>query len=266
MTKNFLGEDTKIPQKYEPSILCPLNRLESRLKSGLEEFSDSYHGRDYWTSYETSWLNKNGIPQNKILNISYDCNSKFFVESKSLKLYLYSLNNKEFPSIESVQSLIKKDLDVSLKTDVEVQLDDRPRDIFDDTTSIDEVSLETIDKYPNSLIIEPGEEENVSETLSCSLFRSLCPVTAQPDWATIYISYKGNAIQHNGLLRYLLSYRNHQGFHEECVERIYIDILKRCRIDELCVRANFLRRGGIEINPVRTTPNYNIDVYREIRQ
>ena len=135
-----------------------------------------------------------------------------------------------------------------------------------DTSSIDEVSIENIDKYPNSLIIEPGEEENVSETLSCSLFRSLCPVTAQPDWATIYISYKGNAIQHSGLLRYLLSYRNHQGFHEECVERIYIDILKRCRIDELCVRANFLRRGGIEINPVRTTPNYNIDVYREIRQ
>jgi len=266
MSKNFLGEDTKIPQKYEPSILSPLNRLESRLKSGLEEFSDFYSGRDYWTSYETSWLDKNGIPQNKILNISYDCNSKFFVESKSLKLYLYSLNNKEFTSIESVQSLIKKDLDAALKTNVEVQLDDRPRDIFDDTRSIDEVSIAQIDQYPNSLIIEPGEEENVSEALSCSLFRSLCPVTAQPDWATIYISYRGNSIQHDGLLRYLLSYRNHQGFHEECVERIYIDILRRCRLDELSVRANFLRRGGIEINPVRTTSNYNIDIYREIRQ
>ena len=266
MKKNFLGEDIKIPQEYEPSILCPLNRLESRIKSGLEEFSDSYSGRDYWTSYETSWLNKKGIPQNKILNISYDCNSKFFVESKSLKLYLYSLNNKEFTSIESVQSLIKKDLDAALKTNVEVQLEDRPRDIFDDTRSINEVSIAQIDQYPNSLIIEPGEEENVSEALSCSLFRSLCPVTAQPDWATIYISYRGNSIQHAGLLRYLLSYRNHQGFHEECVERIYIDILRRCRLDELSVRANFLRRGGIEINPVRTTSNYNVDIYREIRQ
>ena len=89
MNNNYLGKDINIPKEYDPSILSPLSRLESRLKSGLEEFSDSYHGRDYWTSYENSWLDEKGIPQNKILNISYDCNSKFFVESKSLKLYLY---------------------------------------------------------------------------------------------------------------------------------------------------------------------------------
>ena len=129
-----------------------------------------------------------------------------------------------------------------------------------------EMSIEKIDHHPNSLIIEPGEEKNISENLSCSLFRSLCPVTAQPDWATIYISYSGNAINHSGLLRYLLSYRNHQGFHEECVERIFVDILKRCRLEKLSVKANFLRRGGIEINPIRTTPDYSTDLFREVRQ
>ena len=266
MNNNYLGKDINIPKEYDPSILSPLSRLESRLKSGLEEFSDSYHGRDYWTSYENSWLNEKGIPQNKILNISYDCNSKFFVESKSLKLYLYSLNNKEFDSIESVHALIKKDLDFALKTDVEVELNDIPREIFDNSVSIDSVSIEKIDHHPNSLIIEPGEEKNISENLSCSLFRSLCPVTAQPDWATIYISYSGNAINHSGLLRYLLSYRNHQGFHEECVERIFVDILKRCRLEELSVKANFLRRGGIEINPIRTTPDYSTELFRVVRQ
>ena len=176
------------------------------------------------------------------------------------------MNNKEFDSIESVHALIKKDLDFALKTDVEVELNDIPREIFDNSVSIDSVPIEKIDHHPNSLIIEPGEEKNISENLSCSLFRSLCPVTAQPDWATIYISYSGNAINHSGLLRYLLSYRNHQGFHEECVERIFVDILKRCRLEKLSVKANFLRRGGIEINPIRTTPDYSTELFREVRQ
>ena len=123
-----------------------------------------------------------------------------------------------------------------------------------------------MDSHPNALVLEPGDIDMLEENLSCSLFRSLCPVTAQPDWATIYIYYKGNSIQHSGLLRYLLSFRNHQGFHEECAERIFVDILKRCRLDELCVRANFLRRGGIEINPLRSTPGVKFSISREIRQ
>ena len=265
MVNTILGQDSTIPLEYDPSILSPMSRLDSRIKNGLNEFPD-FHGRDFWTSYETSWLNNKGIPQNKILNISYDCNSKFFVESKSLKLYLYSLNNKKFKSVDSVKELIKDDLDNALNTHVNVDLDALPRSILDNSTSIDDEYLDKIDSYPNSQVIEPGEKEEIREYLSCSLFRSLCPVTSQPDWATIYISYNGNAIQHDGLLRYLLSYRNHQGFHEECVERIFTDLLKRCRFNELSVRANFLRRGGIEINPIRTTSNYDIEIMRDIRQ
>ena len=265
MSNTILGQDSTIPLQYDPSILSPMSRLDSRIKNGLHEFQD-FHGRDFWTSYETSWLNNKGIPQNKILNISYDCNSKFFVESKSLKLYLYSLNNKKFKSVDSVKELIKDDLDNALNADVDVDLEIVPRSILDNSTSIDDQYLDKIDSYPNSQLIEPGEQEDIRESLSCSLFRSLCPATSQPDWATVYISYNGNSIQHDGLLRYLLSYRNHHGFHEECVERIFTDIIKRCRLKELSVRANFLRRGGIEINPIRTTPNYNIEITRDIRQ
>ena len=265
MKNKILGQDSIIPMQYDPAILSPISRLDSRIKNGLNEFSD-FHGRDFWTSYETSWLNEVGIPQNKILNISYDCNSKFFVESKSLKLYLYSLNNKKFKSIGSLRELIKDDLEKTLMTDINVDLDMLPRSISDSSISIDEEYLDKIDSFPNSQVIQLGEKEYTSENLSCSLFRSLCPVTSQPDWATIYISYNGNSIQHNGLLRYLLSYRNHQGFHEECVERIFTDLLKQCSLEELSVRANFLRRGGIEINPIRTTPNYHIEITRDVRQ
>ena len=261
----FLGKEIGIPKEYDPSVLTPLSRLDSRIKAGLDEFSSSLHGRDYWTSYETSWLNNNGVPQNCILNISYNCDSKFFIESKSLKLYLYSLNNEKFESTDFVKKLICSDLERILKTDVEVELAKSPRIIEENYFLLDNIEIAKIDSHPNSLVIEPGEDE-VSEKLSCSLFRSLCPVTSQPDWATIYISYSGTAIKHPSLLQYLLSYRNHQGFHEECVERIFIDINKRCRLTELSVRANFLRRGGIEINPVRTTEGIKIHISREIRQ
>lgn len=261
----LLGRTSEIPKEYDPSILTPLSRLDSRIKSGLGEHSSILQGRDFWTSYEASWLNIQGIPQNKILNISYNSNSKFFVESKSLKLYLFSLNNKKFETHEDVKNLICGDLQTLLKTEVEVELVQSPRPIKSNYLSLDSLKIEKIDNHPNSLALESGDDD-ISEDLSCSLFRSLCPVTSQPDWATIYISYSGLRILHKGLLQYLLSYRNHQGFHEECVERIFIDINKRCRINQLSVRANFLRRGGIEINPVRTTPGFKINMFREERQ
>jgi len=260
-----LGKNSHIPLEYDPKILTPLNRLDSRIKAGFQDLGYDFYGYDHWTSYETSWLNKNGKPNNRILNISYKCNSKFFVESKSLKLYLYSLNNKKFNELTEVEQLIKTDLEEALKTEVYIELNELPRKIEENSNSIDSLEIDKIDTHPNALSIQPGEDD-IEESLSSSLFRSLCPVTAQPDWATVYINYKGNSIDHKSLLRYLLSYRNHQGFHEECVERIFLDILKRCRLDDLTVRANFLRRGGIEINPVRTTSQKPSMISREVRQ
>jgi 7-cyano-7-deazaguanine reductase len=136
-----------------------LSRLDSRKKSGLEDYSIILNGRDFWTSYEVSWLNERGMPQNKILNISYSSDSKFFVESKSLKLYLYSLNNEKFDCLESIQDLIKKDLEEALKTEVEVELNQNPRDIEGEWSSLDQLEIEQIDSHPNSLVIEPDDQE-----------------------------------------------------------------------------------------------------------
>ena len=127
MNDIHLGKNSNIPLEYDPKILTPLNRLDSRIKAGFQDLGYDFYGYDHWTSYETSWLNKNGKPNNRILNISYKCNSKFFVESKSLKLYLYSLNNKKFNELTDVEQLIKTDLEDALKTDVYIELNELPR-------------------------------------------------------------------------------------------------------------------------------------------
>tara|TARA_B100001250_G_C19726374_1_gene756263 strand:- start:284 stop:1081 length:798 start_codon:yes stop_codon:yes gene_type:complete len=260
-----LGENTNYPIGYDPSILVGINRADSRQNLRLDISNYDIFGMDSWTCYELSWLNKNGIPRNSILYFSYSCHSKFFVESKSLKLYLYSLNNKIFSSNEELILTIKKDLEEVLKSDVSLEITTDPREILSNQNSIDSLNIEAPSSQPNSLVLLSADKD-VDEDVTCSLFRSLCPVTAQPDWATIYIAYKGKQIDHESLLSYLLSYRNHQGFHEECVEKIFQDLKERCELDSLLVRANYLRRGGIEINPVRTTHENYEQILREQRQ
>ena len=260
-----LGKNINYPLSYDPSLLVGLNRSESRKRLRLDNYQSEIFGIDSWTCYELSWLNQKGLPRNNILYFSYSSNSKFFVESKSLKLYLFSLNNKKFSSTKDLVKTIKNDLETTLKTDVSIEATEDPREIISNLNSIDSLEIEEPSPHPNSLVLLSNDQD-ADEDLSCSLFRSLCPVTAQPDWATIHIAYKGKQIIHESLLAYLLSYRNHQGFHEECVEKIFQDLNERCQIDSLLVRANYLRRGGIEINPVRSThKNYEL-ILREQRQ
>jgi 7-cyano-7-deazaguanine reductase len=265
MPDSSLGENTNYPTGYDPSILVRLNRADSRQKLRLDSNSYEIFGIDSWTCYELSWLNKKGIPRNSILYFSYSCHSKFFVESKSLKLYLYSLNNKKFSSNEELIQTIKGDLETALKTDISLEISTEPREIFSYENCIDSLNIEEPSAQPNSLVLLSNDKD-VDEDVTCGLFRSLCPVTAQPDWATVYIAYKGKQINHKSLLSYLLSYRNHQGFHEECVEKIFQDLNERCELESLLVRANYLRRGGIEINPVRTTHENYEQILREQRQ
>ena len=265
MPDSSLGENTNYPTGYDPSILVGLNRADSRQKLRLDSNSYEIFGIDSWTCYELSWLNENGIPRNSILYFSYSCHSKFFVESKSLKLYLYSLNNKKFSSNEELIQTIKEDLESALKTEISLEISTVPREIISNENCIDSLNIEEPSAQPNSLVLLSNEKD-VDEDVTCGLFRSLCPVTAQPDWATVYIAYKGKQINHKSLLSYLLSYRNHQGFHEECVERIFQDLNERCELESLLVRANYLRRGGIEINPVRTTHENFEKILREQRQ
>ena len=265
MSNDVLGENVSYSPSYDPSILVGLNRFDSRQKLRLDKNSYKIYGIDSWTCYELSWLNKNGLPRNSILYFSYSCHSKFFVESKSLKLYLYSLNNKRFSCDEDLIQTIKNDLEATLKTDLDIEISAEPRKIMNNLHSIDELDIDKPSSQPNSLVLVSDDKE-VDEDVTCSLFRSLCPVTAQPDWATVFIAYKGKQINHKSLLSYLLSYRNHQGFHEECVEKIFKDINERCEIESLLVRANYLRRGGIEINPIRTTHKNYEQSLREQRQ
>lgn len=260
-----LGKKITYPEKYDPSLLVGISREESRNRSGVTLEPNSFYGLDSWTAYELSWLNLDGIPKNAVLYASYESSSKNFIESKSLKLYLNSLNNKKFNSLGDLLALIKHDLKKCVSSEVEIEIKNTPKDFVKESKSIDLVEINS----------EEGVEEDrpwvstdeASEELSCSVFRSLCPVTGQPDWATIRVTYSGKRINYQKLFSYLLSFRNSQAFHEECVEKIFSDLKKFCAPSELTVRANFLRRGGIELNPVRSTlEKFNKEILREAKQ
>ena len=260
-----LGKKITYPEKYDPSLLVGISREESRNRSGVTLEPNSFYGLDSWTAYELSWLNLEGVPKNAVLYASYKSSSKSFIESKSLKLYLNSLNNKKFNSLSDLLALIKHDLEQCVSNEVEIEIRNTPKDFVKESKSIDLVEINS----------EEGVEEDApwvsadeaSEEISCSVFRSLCPITGQPDWATIRVTYSGKLINYQKLFSYLLSFRNFQAFHEECVEKIFSDLKKFCAPNELTVSANFLRRGGIELNPVRSTLEaFNKEVLRETKQ
>jgi 7-cyano-7-deazaguanine reductase len=256
-----LGKKTTYFDKYDPSLLYPISRIpqENRVKM---------YGYDLWHLYELSWLNPKGKPEVAIGNIAYDAFSRSLIESKSLKLYLNSFNNSVFDSFESVQNTIKKDLSNALETKVEVKiwdLNEETEVIKPDGICIDNYDIE-IKSYDfeyrtnilNNLVVDDNEE--VSEKLYSNLLRSNCPITGQPDWGTVVIDYKGPKISQQKLLQYIICYRNHNDFHEHCVESIYSEILSYCKPTMLRVYANYTRRGGIDINPYRgTTRDFKIE-------
>ena len=259
-------QDITFPSKYDKTLLIPIDRTRERQNLNIEWNDNTFYGKDQWTCYEFSWLNLQGKPINKILYISYPSNTPFFVESKSLKLYLFSLNNEKFSSEEEIVRLIKKDLEELVQGTLTLELTNNAKIISPDFCSIDSLCVE----IPRSVDVDSSllkvKDKNVSVKLKTSLFRSLCPVTAQPDWADIFIKYEGKEVDEKSLLSYLVSYRNHQGFHEQCVEKIFTDLLSACEPRSLIIQANFLRRGGIEINPIRSTINPELDFIRTARQ
>ena len=259
-------QDITFPTKYDKTILIPIDRTRERQNLNIEWNDNTFYGKDQWTCYEFSWLNLQGKPINKILYISYPSNTSFFVESKSLKLYLFSLNNEKFSSEEDIVQLIKNDLEELIKGPLTLELTNKAKIISPEFHSIDSLCID----IPKSVDVDPRllkvKEKNVSAKLKTSLFRSLCPMTAQPDWADIFIKYKGKEVDEESLLSYLVSYRNHQGFHEQCVEKIFADLLSVSELSSLTIQANFLRRGGIEINPIRSTINPELGFIRTARQ
>jgi len=253
-----LGKTSPNPEKYSPDLLFPIPRDTHRALLNYQK-TIPFMGVDIWNAYELSWLNTKGKPEVAIAQIEIPFDSPNIVESKSLKLYLNSLNNERFSSSDEVKSQITKDLSACLKSSVKISLFEAtswsdfkfisPTGNCLDRLDIDINPLDT--PNPNWLKSNFGSAP-IEETLYSNLLKSNCPVTGQPDWATITISYTGPSIDQGALLRYLISYRNHQEFHEHCVEKIFCDIKNMCKPLKLLVYARYTRRGGLDINPFRT--------------
>lgn len=262
MAPNPLGQQVDYPKHYDPAVLVPIPRAANRTELGLDPERLPFVGADVWNAYELSWLNERGMPQVARARFVFPCSSANMVESKSLKLYLNSLNQHRFVDRDALVGTLRQDLSQAAGAEVEVLV--QPFRGMQEMLEVpDGISLDARDVACEDFAVNPALlalrdatgsfEQLVEEVLYTDLFRSLCPVTGQPDWATVLICYQGQAIDHAALLRYLVSYREHGDFHENCVERIFCDLQQHCRPQHLSVEANFLRRGGLDINPLRSS-------------
>lgn len=257
MADNPLGKQTAYPQGYEPTLLFAVARADKRSAIGVVSSALPFYGFDHWRGYEMSWLLPGGKPVAAIADILVPCDSPFLIESKSMKLYFNSLNQHEFTDFDEARQCMETDLGRVAGAAVEVRLQDcvsASAHTIDwtDVVLLDDLEVSTTVYQPNSSVLSI-EPQQASETLVSHLFRSNCPITAQPDWGSILIKYQGPRINHRSLLAYIISYRQHEGFHEHCVEQIFQDIEQICAPQALTVSINFLRRGGLEINPLRST-------------
>lgn len=270
-----LGKATAYPDQYAPQTLFPIARQPQRSELGMTAGAAlPFTGADLWTGYELSWLNPRGKPQVALVQVTVPCETPCIVESKSFKLYLNSFSNSRFVSADAVRQRISEDVGVSVWQPVASVSQQAPGGAPPPTVgvrlvlpeqfaaqtvqeleglSLDRLDVECSDYQPAPHWLRADTAEAaVTETLTSHLLRSNCPVTQQPDWGDIQISYSGAPIDQEGLLRYIVSLRNHNGFHEHCVERIFMDILRHCRPSRLTVYARYTRRGGLDINPLRT--------------
>lgn len=267
-----LGKTTEYKDQYDPSLLQPVPRSLNRDDLALGD-SLPFTGYDIWTLYELSWLNSKGLPQVAIGEVRLPASSPNLIESKSFKLYLNSFNQTRFESWQRVADQLQQDLSNCAGADVDVTI--QPLTDFDDQQivnfsgqCIDEQDIE-IDSFDfNPAYLEGAAEgEIVTEELHSHLLKSNCLITSQPDWGSVRISYKGKQINREKLLRYIVSFRNHNEFHEQCIERIFTDIMKYCQPELLTVYARYTRRGGLDINPYRTnmgkTPSDNFRMARQ---
>ena len=247
------GREVAYPSQYDAALLFPIPRATARAEIGVDPARLPFAGHDRWHAYEVGWLAHGGKPHVATATVRVPCQSPNLIESKSFKLYLNSLNGARFDSAQAVHDCIVRDLSACAGAPVEVAFGLPP--VADAVTlgeCIDGLALE-IDSYgpPQPEHLQSDGALMVSETLVSELLKSNCPVTGQPDWATLVIRYHGPRIDRAGLLRYLISYRDHAEFHEQCVERIYNELSERCAPLSLQVEARYTRRGGLDINPLR---------------
>lgn len=250
-----LGQGTAYVNTYDPSLLYPISRQISWDEKGVNRATLPFRGVDIWNAFEVSWLNYKGKPLVRIAEFRIPSHSPNIIESKSFKLYLNSFNLTCFASESDVLALMRKDLSAAAGAAVQVQFSKLdaalPFERFQGEC-LDDIDVEVTDYQPNPQLLSVGSRI-VEESLYSHLLKSNCPVTGQPDWASIQIRYKGPALDRTGLLAYLISYREKGDFHEQCVETIFMDIWQQCKPQKLTVYARYVRRGGLDINPYRSS-------------
>ncbi len=268
LARSTLGQSVAYIDTYTPGLLLPLPRATKRREIALPGADDGrvpFVGADLWTAFELSWLNPRGKPQVAIAHIVVPAETPHIIESKSFKLYLNSFNQTAFVDAAAVRDALKRDLSAALwqgqavgsTPGVRLVL---PEDFGRETVaelpglSLDRLDVECTHTHPApELLTSATQEQPVTEVLVSHLLKSNCLVTGQPDWGSVQISYSGPQIEQSGLLRYIVSFRQHNEFHEQCVERIYWDIWQRCKPTKLAVFARYTRRGGLDISPWRSS-------------
>lgn len=268
---SLLGQETPYCTQYDSNLLFAIPRQLKRDELNLSSDSLPFEGLDIWTGYEVSWLNLKGKPIVRIVEFAFPADSPNLIESKSFKLYLNSFNGTQFSSDSEVESIMIQDLSAICGGRVDVQF----HSVNDEQNligklpglNLDDLDI-TINEYiVNSELLDIGNDAPiVDETLNSHLLKSNCLVTGQPDWGSVVIRYSGRQLDHENLLRYLISYREHNEFHEQCVERIFTDIMQHCQPDKLSVYARYVRRGGLDINPYRSNFEDEFDISRLARQ
>ena len=265
----MLGKDAVYSGSYSPGLLNPIPRTESR-QNLFQENILPFTGKDVWTAYELSWLNEKGKPRVAIAEFEFPFDSRAIIESKSFKYYLNSFNHTRIESTEKLLGILSDDLENASGGPVKVCLfsvDEYRQTSVPNGKCVDDYDIE-INQYEMSPSLLKTDDKKVveNEKLYSHLLKSNCPVTGQPDWATLCIEYSGHKILEESLLRYVISYRDHQDFHENCVEAIFNDILTHCQCNSLSVSARYTRRGGLDINPYRTNTSKDAELVRFVRQ
>ena len=260
-----LGKTSAYVDQYDASLLFPIPRQTKRDEIGITS-ALPFFGADLWTAFELSWLNSRGKPVVALAHFTIPCETPYLVESKSFKLYLNSFNNTRFNSAEAVQALLREDINEALWRGAPVRQSSAGVRVITqeqfalqkvqelEGLNLDRLDIECTDYSPRPDLLKADHENPaITQTLVSHLLKSNCLVTGQPDWGSVQISYTGAAIDQESLLRYIVSFRNHNEFHEQCVERIFMDIMRQCQPMKLSVYARYTRRGGLDINPLRTS-------------
>jgi len=267
-----LGKSSQYISTYTPTLLFPIPRAVKWAELGLTAQTLPYQGVDFWNCFELSWLLPSGKPVVAVAQFSIPADSPNIIESKSFKLYLNSLNQTPFASVDAIEACLRKDLSAAAGAPVGVSVQELDVALQEGVSGLPGVCIDgldiTVDRYdqPRPKLLRCDPQRQVEESLHSHLLKSNCPVTGQPDWGSVAVHYQGAALDHATFLAYLVSFRQHSDFHEQCVERIFVDLQTLLKPQSLTVYARYVRRGGLDINPYRSTHAGPFDNRRLVRQ